>query len=54
MRHIVSRAISHPALSLGSTLLWGLLEFVALQRSRRNCHHKERSPRARKQSRQTG
>jgi hypothetical protein len=29
----------HPALSLGSTLLWGLLEFAALQRSRlaRSC-----------------
>lgn len=34
MRHFLSRAISHPALSLGSTLLWGLLEFIALQRSR--------------------
>ena len=25
----------HPALALGSTLLWGILEFIALQRSHR-------------------
>jgi hypothetical protein len=34
MRLPFGRTAFHPALSLGSTLLWGLLEFVALQRSR--------------------
>jgi hypothetical protein len=34
MRIPFDRIHFHPALSLGSTLLWGLLEFVALQRSR--------------------
>lgn len=27
--------IRNPALALGSTLLWGILELIALQRSRR-------------------
>lgn len=34
VRNLIGRAILHPALSLGSTVLWGLLELVALQRSR--------------------
>lgn len=34
MRNIIGRTFFHPALSLGSTLLWGILEFIALQRSR--------------------
>ena len=34
MRDLISRTISHPALALGSTVLWGVLEFIALQRSR--------------------
>ncbi len=29
------KLICNPALALGSTLLWGILEFIALQRSRR-------------------
>jgi hypothetical protein len=36
MRNFISRAISHPALSLGSTILVGVLEFIALQRLRLN------------------
>jgi len=34
MRGLIGRTITHPALALGSTVLWGLLEFIALQRSR--------------------
>lgn len=34
MRNIIGRTLFHPALSLGSTLLWGILELIALQRSR--------------------
>jgi len=30
------RLISHPALALGSTLLWGAIELLALLRSRWN------------------
>ncbi len=36
MHKLFRKTISHPALALGSTVLWGLLEFIALQRSRRN------------------
>jgi hypothetical protein len=28
------RLIAHPALALGSTLLWGVVELIALARSR--------------------
>ena len=35
MLEIFRKTISHPALALGSTLLWGLVEFIALQGSRR-------------------
>jgi len=35
MRTLFRNTIYHPALALGSTLLWGMLEFVALQRTRR-------------------
>ena len=35
MHELMRKAIAHPALALGSTLLWGLLELVALQRLRR-------------------
>jgi len=31
MRGLFGRVVSHPAFSLGSTVLWGLLEFIALQ-----------------------
>jgi len=34
MRTMLGKAISHPALALGSAVLWGVLEFIALQRSR--------------------
>ena len=34
MRDLLRRTISYPALALGSTLLWGLLEFMALQSAR--------------------
>lgn len=34
MRNLIGRTLVNPALSLGSTLLWGVLEFIALQRSR--------------------
>lgn len=34
MRDLISRTISHPALALGSTVLWRLLECIALQLSR--------------------
>ncbi len=35
MRDIIRKTITHPALALGSTLLWGLVEFMALRRPRR-------------------
>ena len=35
MRDIFRKTITHPALALGSTVLWGLVEFMALQKSRR-------------------
>ena len=31
---MMRRLIAHPALALGSTLLWGLIELLALLRSR--------------------
>jgi hypothetical protein len=34
MRNFISRAIAHPALALGNTILSGFLEFIALQRLR--------------------
>lgn len=33
MREIVRSFTAHPVLSLGSVVLWGLIEFVALRRS---------------------
>ena len=35
MRNLFRRTFSHPVLALGSTLLWGLVEFMALQSARR-------------------
>ena len=35
MSDLLRKTISHPALALGSTLLWGLVELLALARSRR-------------------
>jgi len=31
---VVRRMITHPALALGSTVLWGVVELLALTRSR--------------------
>jgi hypothetical protein len=35
MRAAIRNLLSHPALALGSTVLWGVIELVALLRSRR-------------------
>ncbi|MDT8998251.1 hypothetical protein RQP53_03060 [Paucibacter sp. APW11] len=35
MQASIQRWITHPALALGSTVLWGVIECVALWRSRR-------------------
>ncbi|WP_267897186.1 hypothetical protein [Parazoarcus communis] len=35
MSGLIRRCVRYPALSVASALLWGVLEFVALQRSRR-------------------
>jgi len=42
MRDILRRTIAHPALALGSTLLWGFVEFMALQASRRAAAREKR------------
>ena len=34
MRNPVQRVLRHPMLALGSTVLWGIVEFGALWRSR--------------------
>lgn len=34
MSNYFRRAVTHPMLAIGSTLLWGIVELVALQRSR--------------------
>ena len=34
MRDIVRKVFTHPALALGSTVLWGIVEVGALLRSR--------------------
>lgn len=36
MEGMMRRFIGHPALAIGSTLLWGLIEWMALLRSRRD------------------
>jgi len=35
MYNIFRKTITHPALALGSTVLWGIVELIALQRSHR-------------------
>ena len=40
MRELFRRTITHPAMALGGTVLWGLVEFVALQRSHRAAREK--------------
>ncbi len=35
MHHVVQKALTHPVISLGTAILWGILEFMALQRLRR-------------------
>lgn len=32
MKKLLRRAITHPALAIGGTLLWGIVELLALQR----------------------
>jgi len=32
MKNFFRRTVTHPALAIGSTLLWGLVELLALQR----------------------
>jgi len=34
MRNLSGRTLFRPSLALGSALLWGIVEFIALQRSR--------------------
>ena len=36
MRNVVQRALGHPLLALGSTVIWGLVELGALWRWRRS------------------
>ena len=33
MTNIFRKTFAHPALALGSTVFWGLIELIALQRS---------------------
>lgn len=40
MRNFFRKTITHPALALGSTLLWGIVEFIALQGLRRSVNEK--------------
>jgi hypothetical protein len=40
MSNVVRKAFSHPTLALCSTLLWGIVEFGALWRSRRVRSHR--------------
>lgn len=35
MYDLFRKTFAHPVLALGSTVLWGLLEFIALQGARR-------------------
>jgi hypothetical protein len=32
----IRKILTHPVLALGSTVIWGLIEFVALNRMHRN------------------
>jgi hypothetical protein len=34
MTDMLRRTVTHPLLAIGSTLLWGVVELLALQRSR--------------------
>lgn len=36
MRTIIRKTLTHPALALGSAAIWGLIELVALNHSRRS------------------
>lgn len=35
MKQIIHRTLTHPLLAIGSTLLWGVVELLALNRRRR-------------------
>jgi hypothetical protein len=41
MRNFFRKTISHPLRVFGGTLLWGLVEFIALQKSRRSTRSKQ-------------
>ena len=41
MRTFFRKTISHPILAFGGTLLWGLIEFIALQKLRRSTRPKQ-------------
>jgi hypothetical protein len=42
MLKTIRKSIAHPALAIGSTLLWGVVEFVALQRAMRTGREAQR------------
>jgi hypothetical protein len=41
MRKLFRKTISHPLRVFGGSLLWGLVEFIALQKSRRSPRSKQ-------------
>jgi len=41
MRTFFRKTISRSVLAFGGTLLWGLVEFIALQKSRRSTRSKQ-------------
>lgn len=42
MNPLIQKVINHPALLLGSAALWGILEFFALQRLRRDARRRSK------------
>ncbi len=42
MHQVIQKAISHPWISLGTAALWGILEFMALRRLRRDQRRKRK------------
>ena len=46
MHHVIQKAIAHPWISLGTATLWGILEFLALQRLRRQKRRKRKPAQA--------
>ena len=41
MRNIFLKTITHPVLAFGGTVLWGLVEFMALQKLRLSARAKQ-------------